>query len=43
MVNKNGWGLVEMLILMGILALFLFIAIYFIYKALHFLLARPFQ
>lgn len=33
MLNKNGWGFTEMLVLMGILALFLFIAIYFIYRA----------
>ena len=31
MLNKNGWGLQEMLILSGILILFLGIAIYFIY------------
>ena len=31
MLNKNGWGLNEMLILSGILILFLFVAIYFIY------------
>lgn len=29
--NKSGWGLKEMLVLSGILILFLFIAIYFIY------------
>ncbi len=32
MLNKKGWGLGEMLILSGILALFLIIAIYFIYN-----------
>lgn len=31
MLNKNGWGLQEMLILSGILIIFLVIAIYFIY------------
>ena len=30
--NKNGWGLVEMLVLSGILLLFLLIAVYFIHK-----------
>ncbi len=32
MLNKKGWGLIEMLVLMGILALFLLIAIYYIYN-----------
>ena len=32
MLNKKGWGLVEMLILSGVLIIFLFIAIYFIYR-----------
>ncbi len=32
MLNKNGWGLKEMLILSGVLMLFLVIAIYYIYR-----------
>lgn len=31
MLNKNGWGLREMLVLSGVLILFLIIAIYYIY------------
>ena len=31
MLNKNGWGLREMLVLSGILILFLLIAVYYIY------------
>ena len=31
MLNKHGWGLKEMLVLSGILILFLFVAIYYIY------------
>ncbi len=33
MLNKKGWGLVEMLVLTGVLAIFLFIAIFLIYNA----------
>lgn len=32
MLNKHGWGLKEMLVLSGILALFLIIAIYYIFS-----------
>ncbi len=32
MLNKNGWGLQEMLILSGVLVLFLIVAIFFIYR-----------
>ena len=31
MLNKHGWGLQEMLVLSGVLILFLFIAIYYIF------------
>ena len=33
MFNKKGWSLIEMLLLMGVLAIFLFIATYLIYKS----------
>ncbi len=31
MLNKNGWGLREMLVLSGVLGIFLIVAIYYIY------------
>ena len=33
MLNKKGWGLVEMLVLSGVILLFLIIATFYIYKA----------